>query len=166
MTEAYAVAAEAVKRNPERFWNRVMPVAESGCHIWTCGTTLNGYGLFSTHGVTVLVHRLSWLVERGEIEDGLQLDHLCRVPSCLNCNHLEPVTAAENMRRALVARGGRNRSTITHCPQGHEYTFENTYIQIKANSRHRLCRTCLAIRAKQYAEAKKATEQCIIRRAA
>lgn len=34
----------------------------------------------------------------GPITDGLELDHLCNVPSCVNPDHLEPVTHAENMR--------------------------------------------------------------------
>lgn len=36
---------------------------------------------------------------RGPIPDGLQLDHLCRNPSCVNPAHLEIVTGAENIRR-------------------------------------------------------------------
>lgn len=149
MTEAYATAVEAVKQNPERFWKHVMPVTESGCLIWT-GGHVRGYGLFSINTHTVLVHRLAWIMERGEIYDGFHLDHLCRVPSCINCNHLEPVTPAENVKRGVIARGGRNHSKVTHCPQGHEYTFENTYIQVKpSGSRHRICKKCLRLTVSQ-----------------
>ena len=35
----------------------------------------------------------------GPVPEGMQLDHLCRVPGCVNPDHLEPVSAAENVRR-------------------------------------------------------------------
>lgn len=50
---------------------------------------------------------------------------------------------------------GRNRNgneLITHCPQGHEYTEENTYMKpsAKRNPR-RVCRTCdNAIQRRRY----------------
>lgn len=44
----------------------------------------------------------------GPIPDGLTLDHVvawgCRHKNCVNPAHLEPVTAAENTRRAMEAR--------------------------------------------------------------
>jgi hypothetical protein len=44
-------------------------------------------------------HRVSYEVRYGYIGDGLCLDHLCKVTSCVNPEHLEPVTHAENNRR-------------------------------------------------------------------
>jgi hypothetical protein len=60
-------------------------------------------------------------------------EHLCRNRICANPYHLEPVTSAENTRRSPVYNGAK-----THCPQGHEYTPENTYI----NRGRRNCREC------------------------
>lgn len=75
-------------------------------------------------------HRRTFLAAGGYIPDGLELDHLCGNKPCCNPLHLEPVTPAENRRRRTAK--------ITHCPQGHEYTPENTYV--KNGSRN--CRKC------------------------
>jgi hypothetical protein len=40
----------------------------------------------------------------GPIPDGLVIDHLCRVHNCVNPEHLEPVTPAENTRRGHLAK--------------------------------------------------------------
>jgi hypothetical protein len=49
-------------------------------------------------------HRFAYLEFVGPIPDGLVLDHLCRNKKCVNPDHLEPVTNAENLRRGRVAR--------------------------------------------------------------
>lgn len=49
-------------------------------------------------------HRHSYQSLVGSIPDGLHLDHLCRVPACVNPEHLEPVTLAENNRRAAAVK--------------------------------------------------------------
>jgi hypothetical protein len=64
-------------------------------------------------------HRLVYRALRGPIPDGLTLDHLCRVPACVNPWHLEPVTAAENSRRDRIARGRRAFGAIRKLPSGH-----------------------------------------------
>jgi hypothetical protein len=43
----------------------------------------------------------------GPVPEGLELDHLCENPPCCNPAHLEPVTHAENNRRAAQARQRR-----------------------------------------------------------
>lgn len=117
----------------ERFWAKVyMPPCEDDCWTWTASNTL-GYGLFWSGIKMVLAHKYSY----GITPDGLVLDHLCRNHACVNPSHLEPVTQRENLRRG-VGWAGVNAAK-THCPQGHEYTFENTCWR---NGTRRSCRAC------------------------
>lgn len=102
----------------ERFWAKVdkngpaAPRSWDGtplpgrCWLWTGAGSECG----STHGKMVLpngrrtgAHRFSYESLVGSIPDGLTIDHLCREPRCVNPDHLEPVTQAENNRRAREA---------------------------------------------------------------
>lgn len=49
-------------------------------------------------------HRAMWEQTNGAVPLGLELDHLCRVPSCIRPDHLEAVTHTENMRRAITTK--------------------------------------------------------------
>lgn len=164
--ENYRLAIEAIQKKPiRRFLNKSYRDS-SGCLIWECGKTNNGYGLFGIKvakgkRVTVLAHRLAYLLAGREIPDGYVLDHLCRVPSCTNPDHLEPVTTKENIVRGVIARGGRNHSTITHCPQGHQYSTENTYIATRRRrtGNYRICKTCLRLTPAQKQELRLARQR-------
>jgi hypothetical protein len=69
------------------------------CWIWQLAKGTNGYGMSSTATGKVLAHRLYYEHKYGPIPTDRQLDHLCRVRACVNPDHLEPVTGAENVRR-------------------------------------------------------------------
>src|ERR1019366_4519713 len=88
----------------ERFLKFVLPEPNTGCWLWTGGLNRGGYGQFMTPPCTV-AHRVAYELFVGPIPEGLQLDHLCRVRSCVNPQHLEPVSQQENIRRGL---GGMN----------------------------------------------------------
>lgn len=92
--------------------------------------------------VSKSAHREAYKAFKGEIPDGLELDHLCRVRNCVNPDHLEPVTRLENARRGIggLMAGLRQRAK-THCPAGHPYAPENTYFRANGN---RMCVTCNA----------------------
>ena len=77
------------------------------CWIWIFAKDVNGYGIFANRtrvGKSRLAHRESYLRATGEIPEHLPLDHLCRVPSCVRPDHLEPVTPGENVRRSARTR--------------------------------------------------------------
>lgn len=75
-----------------------------GCWFWIGSRDRLGYGRLHHDGRPRLAHRLFFELTNGPVPDGLELDHLCRVPSCVRPDHLEPVTHAENLRRGRVAR--------------------------------------------------------------
>ena len=75
-----------------------------GCWIWQGTTNQFGYGRICLNQRWIAAHRIYYERLVGPIPEGLVIDHLCRVPSCVNPAHLEPVTNAENIRRGLVAK--------------------------------------------------------------
>jgi hypothetical protein len=112
------------------------------CWMWTARVDRDGYGTFTDdEGRTRQAHRIAYELQIGPIPPGLEIDHLCAVRACMRGSHLEAVTHAENLRRG---EGGRNNRLKTHCPQGHPYDEENTYVA-PATAKHtayRVCRTC------------------------
>jgi hypothetical protein len=119
-----------------RLMKWVEPDPDTGCWNWTGAKDRHGYGRISIRpDGTKFTHRVAYELLIGPIPQGLSLDHLCRNTSCCNPAHLEPVTHAENVRRG--ASGPK-----THCPRGHEYTPENTYVRTRSGKGSRECRTC------------------------
>lgn len=116
-----------------RFGRKYLPL-DDGCWLWIGSTAGHGYGEFYDGQRKVPAHRWAYEHFIGPIPDGLQLDHLCRVRPCVNPEHLEPVTQAENIRRGAAV--------ITHCPQGHPYDEANTCRPTRGNGNERQCRTC------------------------
>lgn len=118
-------------------FSRKYTVADNGCWEWTGTRNYLGYGHFWNGSRVVGAHRWSYEYHTAPIPDGLEIDHLCRNRACVNPEHLESVTRAENNRRAAAAQ--------THCKWGHEYTPENTAYR----AGYRKCRTCRRARGKR-----------------
>lgn len=74
----------------------------SDCWLWLGGCFKSGYGRISYRGQPAYAHRISYLLHRGQIPEGLELDHLCRIRHCCNPDHLEPVTHRENLMRSPI----------------------------------------------------------------
>ena len=88
----------------ERWWRWVEPDPITGCWFWTGACLPNGYGAFRLERQTLGAHRVGYELFNGIIPPGLVLDHLCRVRSCVNPGHLEPVTDQVNIARGFEAR--------------------------------------------------------------
>lgn len=120
---------------------------ENGCWLWTGASNVKGYG---KHGQK-MAHRVVYELLVEPIPAGLQIDHLCRVRSCVNPRHLQPVTPRVNTLRGFGPCGVHARKT--HCPSGHAYEGDNLYLSPQG---FRRCRSCVAKWQRDYQERKKA----------
>lgn len=126
-----------------RRFDRKVQRRPGGCWEWTASKTSTGYGQLNVGGRPELAHRLSYRHYKGEIPAGLQIDHVCRNRDCVNPDHLEAVSSAENTRRGdALTRRLETFAARTHCPHGHEWTASNT--RIIRGARH--CNACTADR--------------------
>lgn len=79
----------------------------------------NGYGQKMVKGKLWRAHRWVWTQANGPIPDGLQVNHRCDTPACVNLDHLYLGTQKDNIRD-LDARTGRTNQK-ERCPAGHLY---------------------------------------------
>lgn len=117
-------------------------ISREDCWLYAQAINEHGYGEIYGRGKKHRAHRVMYENFVGEIPEGLVIDHLCMVTWCINPAHLEPVTNEENIRRYVA--------TITHCPNGHEYTPENTRLKKIGKTMVRKCRICVSATNKAY----------------
>lgn len=77
---------------------------DTGCWEWQKALSTGGYATTVQDGRQTYAHRAFFERAKGPIPPGLQIDHLCRNRRCVNPDHLEPVTQAENVRRGALSK--------------------------------------------------------------
>lgn len=127
------------------FWEKIDKVSTAPCWKWLGLHHPKGYARTGSKMLgTRIAHRVTYLIMRGEIPKGLELDHLCRNRGCVNPDHLEAVTHEVNVQRGISGEVARARQKgKTHCKWGHPYSQENTIIK-KTGARG--CHTCTLTR--------------------
>lgn len=134
-----------------RVMRRVSIDSHAGCWIFT-GAIRNGYGVIGMgprgQCRTFHTHRVMYEQANGQIGQGLEIDHLCRIKSCCNPAHLEAVTHLENVRRgkssiATAERNRRRAAAQIHCLKGHPLSGDN--LRIRSNGK-RECVECTRAR--------------------
>ncbi|MFB6873710.1 HNH endonuclease [Streptomyces sp. NPDC056323] len=87
------------------FWARV--ARSDSCWLWTGGKS-GQYGQLQYQRCRLLAHRFSWqLANATPCPEGLVIRHRCDNPPCVNPDHLEVGSVAQNVRDAY----GRGRRT-------------------------------------------------------
>jgi hypothetical protein len=151
------------KTTLELFHEKYIVDPVTGCWQWQAGTCGRGYskiGYTRPDGTRRTVGAYKWIMEQihGPIAPGYEPDHLCRNKLCVNPDHMEIVTRAENNRRRVAAY--RENGKEMHwklrasgkCREGHEMTPENT---IDKKDGTRTCRTCRQKFQRKWLAAKK-----------
>lgn len=130
----------AHKRPPlERFFEKVIWNGdEDECWEWQAALS-RGYGSFWDGAANVTAHRWLWQHWNGPVPEGLELDHLCSNPRCVNPAHLETVTHRTNMLRG--ATKASRLASQTHCQKGHSLSGLNVY-RTPGRPTQRNCRIC------------------------
>lgn len=142
-------------RLPERIAKHIAPEPNSGCWLWMGCVAPNGYPKVARKHdgggwTTANAHREVYKILVGDIPEGLDLDHKCKVRCCVNPAHVKLATRAENManaesnRKAMLAR--------THCKRGHEFNEASTrwFRSPWTGEPVRQCRPCLRVAQRRF----------------
>lgn len=124
----------------------------TGCLVWTGDVDRDGYGRTSVHGRMRKVHRVAYGILQAALLPGVVLRQECGNRRCWRPSHMQPTTS----RAATLAGGGvtAQHARAERCPQGHEYTPENT--AVRCGRRH--CRQCHRDRCRRSRAAKRASQ--------
>lgn len=82
-----------------------VPDDANDCWVWLGSVNKRtGYGKKQWAGRAELAHRWVWEMFNGKIPEGKVINHKCGNRKCVNINHLEVVTQADNCRHGNGAK--------------------------------------------------------------
>lgn len=141
----------------ERFMSKVKFFDKDKCWEWNGYLRKDGYANFWIKNSVYLAHRISYFMANGTIPKKMCVCHSCDNRRCVNPEHLWIGTQKDNMRDC--ANKGRIVNPETEkqfCKRGHPLFGDNLKIWTRKDGlRFRKCRTCAAIKAKEYREKEK-----------
>lgn len=107
-----------------------------GCWLFK-GSLRSGYGRIQVNKKLESVHRISWIIYRGPIPEGLFVLHHCDVRNCINPDHLFLGTKKDNYDDMYNKGRSYQQSKNIYCSRGH--TMDDAYTTPQGK---RMCRTC------------------------
>lgn len=133
----------------DRFWNKVAPEPdERGCLLWLASLDAYGYGQFRLGNRVRKAHQVALELAGISVPKGMEPDHTCKVRACVNVEHLEIVTHAENNRRIF---------DTDYCQAGLHRWDQQTPVASRSKPGRRECRPCrLARRRQRHSEGRNA----------
>lgn len=138
-----AITGWRKKMSPDelaKFENRVTKT--DYCWQWIGAKAAHGYGQMSVAGRQMLAHRAAYIYWVGEIPPRKELHHTCSNKSCVNPEHLQPLTHLEHVRLTPQAV----RPEATTCCRGHDLTNPDI-VRFDAKTGAKICRECCRIRS-------------------
>ena len=82
------------------------------CLVWKYGLNRDGYGTLTIDGKQQLAHRVVFIQTRRQIPEGMQVNHLCNRPYCVQPSHLYAGTVQDNKDDSQIF----NREELLHAP--------------------------------------------------
>jgi len=108
-------------------------IDSNGCHICISHSIRMGYPIFYREGKHHQIARYLYEAKFGQLPRNIEIRHKCDNPLCINLEHLEPGTHADNMRDMVL----RNRSIKGERHSQHKLT-EKDVLEIRKS--HLSCR--------------------------
>lgn len=119
------------------FWSKVDKSAESGCWNWVGCKSKEGFGIFRCGGETFKAHRVSYSLNKGEVQQGKILAKTCQNDFCVNPDHIVALSIAENNKLAASqgkrAKGAANGKNT--CPNSTPKE-DNHWMKLKPDKSH------------------------------
>jgi hypothetical protein len=87
-----------------KFWGYANIASPIECWEWRRSKTPLGYGKMNIRGRVTYAHRVSYVLTKSPIPDGMCVCHMCDNPSCINPFHLFLGTKKDNTRDMILKK--------------------------------------------------------------